>query len=172
MSCRQDQGCDLVSAVCWVVCRAGYTGFSGSICLSIQVGEQKQPWMILLKCGPCSQRKQRESVLAACLAVCLARSLPRPRPVACMAAGRQHRQRCRASSVPPPGWCQVDPRSPEGNSPLSLSLMSLFDRVSVTQMASASEGRFGTSIWLLFIFYLKGCGCGSSIPQPLVNFLV
>lgn len=46
--------------------------------------------------------------------------------------------------------------------------MSLFDRVSVTQMASASEGRFGTSVWLLFIFYLKGCGCGSSIPQPLL----
>ena len=46
--------------------------------------------------------------------------------------------------------------------------MALFDRVSVTQMASASEDHFGTSIWLPFIFYLEGCGCGNSIPRPLL----
>ena len=52
--------------------------------------------------------------VAARRAVSLARSLPRPGPVACVAAGRQHRQSCRASGVPPPGWLSSGSLKPGG----------------------------------------------------------
>lgn len=97
----------------------------------------------LLKCG-CLQRKQLKSVLAACLAVCN-KEPPKAQAGGLHGGGQTStEQGCRASSVPPPGWCQVDPRSLETR--LSLGLCLFLTKVSVTQMASASEGRFGTSI--------------------------
>ena len=99
-------------------------------------------------------------------AACLAEP-PKAQAGACAAAGGQHR-RLLCDQCSPPGCLSSESLRPGGKLAPCPSLMSLFDRVSVTQMASASEDHFGTSIWLPFIFYLEGCGCGSSIPRPLL----
>lgn len=113
--------------------------------------------------------EEAAGVCACCLSRCVSGSEPPKAQAGGLHVGGQTTQaglpciQCPSSGVVSSGSPKPGGKlAPESES------MSLFDRVSVTQMASASEGRFGTSIWLLFVFYLKGCGCGSSIPQPLL----